>query len=68
MSDARLVVAESMVARIVSYEQSSPAAELTLVADANDGYEFEAATAQLRALVPGDIRVVEIDRDGLLRV
>jgi hypothetical protein len=53
---------ESMVARIVGYEQSSPAAELTLVADANDGYDFEAATAQLRGLVPGDIRVVEIDR------
>jgi hypothetical protein len=54
--------AASMVARIIGYEQSSGAAELTLVADANDGYDFEAATAQLRALVPGDIRVVEIDR------
>jgi hypothetical protein len=54
--------AEHMVARIVGYEQSSPAGELTLVADANDGYDFEAANAQLRGLVPGDIRVVEIDR------
>jgi Peptidase family C25 len=67
MSVGRLPVrskeeAENMVARIVRYEQSSGAGEITLVADANDGYDFEAATAQLRALVPGDIRVVEIDR------
>ena len=54
--------AESMVARIVGYEQSSPAGEITLVADANDGYDLEGATAQLRGLVPGDIREVEIDR------
>jgi hypothetical protein len=54
--------AERLVTRIIRYEQSSPAAEITLVADANDGYDFEGATAQLRGLVPGDIRVVEIDR------
>jgi hypothetical protein len=54
--------AASLVARIIGYEQSSPAGELTLVADANDGYDFEAANSQLRALAPSDIRVVEIAR------
>lgn len=54
--------AASMVARLVSYDQSRGTAELTLVADANDGFDFTSATAQLRALVPKDTRVVEIDR------
>ena len=54
--------AASMVARIVAYDKSSGAGELTLVADANEGYDFESATAQLRALVPSDTRIVEIDR------
>ncbi|HXI90111.1 MAG TPA: C25 family cysteine peptidase [Blastocatellia bacterium] len=54
--------AASMVARIVSYDKSSGSAELTLVADANEGFDFESANAQLRALVPSDTRIVEIDR------
>ena len=57
--------AERMVGRMIGYEQSNAAEELTLVADANDGYDFEAANAQLRALVPGDVKVVEIDRGRL---
>jgi len=54
--------AASMVARIVGYDASSGSAELTLVADANEGFDFVSATAQLRALVPSDTRIVEIDR------
>jgi len=32
------------------------------VADSNDGFDFEAADAQLRALVPGNLKLVEINR------
>jgi hypothetical protein len=54
--------AASMVARIIGYDRSIGTSELTLVADANDGFDFASTIAQLRALVPSDTRVVEIDR------
>ena len=54
--------AASMVARIIGYDRSIGTSELTLVADANDGFDFASTIAQLRALVPSDTIVVEIDR------
>jgi Peptidase family C25 len=54
--------AAALVAKIVAYERSSPAAEATFVADANDNYDFESATRQLAKLVPEALRVNQIRR------
>lgn len=54
-----------MVKKIVNYQSASPAQEILLVADANDGYDFEKANGELRALIPAAIRVQEIDRGRL---
>jgi Peptidase family C25 len=52
---------ERLVARLVSYDQSSAAAGVLLVADRNDGFDFEAANDKLRELLPADVPVEEID-------
>ena len=54
--------AETMISKIIRYDQSAPSESLLLVADSNDGFDFEAANAQLRRLVPESIRVEEISR------
>jgi hypothetical protein len=54
--------AERVIAKIIQYESVTPPDESLLVADANDGFDFEAASAQLRNLLPRDLRVVEISR------
>ena len=51
-----------LVSKITSYERSAPAQELLLVADANDGFDFEAATDQLLTLIPAGLRVTRIRR------
>ncbi len=57
--------AAAAVAKIISYEGASPSEEVLLVADANDGFDFEGANKELRALIPTSLRVNEIDRGGL---
>ena len=54
--------AARMVAKIVSYDQSSPSESLLLVADGNEGFDFEEASRQLQALVPANLRVEQINR------
>jgi Peptidase family C25 len=51
-----------MVAKIVAYEQASPSEELMLVADSNDGFNFESASAALDGLMPANLKVNHINR------
>ncbi len=53
---------ERVIAKILDYDQSLPPDEMLLVADANDEYDFEAASAELHSLVPGDVRAVDLNR------
>jgi hypothetical protein len=57
--------ADVMIAKILDYESATPSDEALLVADSNDGYDFEGATRQLRSLLPTSLRVNEIDRGQL---
>ena len=54
-----------MVAKLLSYEGSTGNTAVLLVSDSNEGYNFEAATAQLRNFIPAEFRVEEIDRGRL---
>ncbi len=55
----------AMVSKIVRYEQSGPADEALLVADANDGFDFEQSSAQLRSLIPPSLKITQLNRGGL---
>jgi len=57
--------AAGMVSKILRYDRSTPSEGILLVADSNDGYDFEAVSEQLRELIPPALRVEEIDRGGL---
>jgi Peptidase family C25 len=54
--------ATRMVQKIAGYDQAQPSESVMLVADSNDGYDFEGASQQLRALVPPGIKVEQINR------
>ena len=54
--------ASAMVSKIIGYEQASPLDEALLYADANSDFDFEAASAQLAALLPDTIRAEQINR------
>jgi hypothetical protein len=54
-----------MVAKIVSYEQAAPSEEALLVADANEGFDFEQASAELRSLIPDNLRITQVNRGRL---
>jgi len=45
--------ASTMVRKIIGYELSEPLESMLLVADINNGFDFESASTQLRALIPG---------------
>ena len=51
-----------MIEKIVAYDQSRPSGSIMLVADRNDGFDFEVASRDLRTLVPANLRVDEINR------
>jgi peptidase C25-like protein len=55
----------TMVSKILSYERSRPATEALLVADANDGFDFEAANTLVRDMLPTSLKVNRIDRGRL---
>jgi len=57
--------AAAMISRLVAYEDSSPANEAVLVADLNDGFNFEDANVSLKRLLPANIKAVEIKRGEL---
>jgi YVTN family beta-propeller protein len=54
--------AKRMVLKIIGYDQARPQDSVLLVADSNDGFDFEAASQQLSALLPPGIRVEQINR------
>jgi hypothetical protein len=55
-----------VLAKIVSYDQSSRSEGVLLVADESlNGADFETTNAELRRLIPDDQRVEEINRGGL---
>jgi hypothetical protein len=58
-------VMSRLVNKVISYDETPPAEMLMLVADANDGYNFEAANSTLRLLVPDNLRVLELNRGRL---
>lgn len=57
--------AAAMINKIVSYERAGPSDSVLLVADRNDGYDFEWSNTKLRSLIPAGLKVEEIDRGGL---
>jgi len=54
--------AETMIAKITAYDRAAPADETLLVADTNDGSDFEGAIDRLAGLVPTGVRVVKLKR------
>lgn len=54
--------AATMVSKIVGYNRSARPDGVLLVSDTNDSFDFEAASAELRALVPAGVGVEEIRR------
>jgi hypothetical protein len=54
--------ADTMVSKIIAYETSAGSNSITLNADQNDDFDFEAASAQLKGLVPAGISIAEIRR------
>jgi parallel beta-helix repeat protein len=55
--EARLIVG-----KIIAYELASPSEEVLLVADRNDGFNFEAVSESLRPLIPSRLRVNQVYR------
>ncbi|HJQ22593.1 MAG TPA: C25 family cysteine peptidase [Blastocatellia bacterium] len=55
----------AVVAKIIGYEQDPRADQALLYADGNSGYDFAAASTGLRALLPTDVRVAQINRDQM---
>ncbi|HTG15931.1 MAG TPA: C25 family cysteine peptidase, partial [Blastocatellia bacterium] len=52
----------SLVSKIVGYDSSAAIPRVLLVADHNEGYDFEAADTQLQSLIPGNLTVTDIRR------
>jgi len=57
--------ATRMIAKIINYERGPASDGVLLTSDSNDGYNFEGTNNQLRALIPPDITVEQIDRGRL---
>ncbi|MEK6303455.1 MAG: C25 family cysteine peptidase [Acidobacteriota bacterium] len=54
--------AATMVSKIVSYESSIASSEALFVADNNDDFDFEAASSQVRGLMPSGLKASQINR------
>jgi len=54
--------ASIMTGKVIDYERTGPAREALLVADANDGYDFEQASERLKQVIPPEVRVTQINR------
>ena len=57
--------AAAMISKIISYDSSPGAEEILLVSDSNEGFDFEAESDRLQALVPPNLRVGRIQRGRL---
>ena len=55
----------AMVTKIVGYDQSQPTNKALLVADHNDGFDFEDADTQMKALMPARLAVTDVRRGQL---
>ena len=55
----------SMIGKIAAYDDLSNAEGVLLVSDSPVGYDFSAANAALKLLVPAGVRVEEVDRGKL---
>ncbi len=51
-----------MISKIVAFDRQGVTNSVLLVSDSNDGYNFEAASAQVRGIIPAGINVEQIDR------
>ena len=70
MSVGRLAVrgtdeAARIIEKIINYESASNSDGALIVSDSNSGFNFEDASDQLRALIPDNIKVEQIDRGQL---
>lgn len=54
--------ARTMVTKIIGYERSLSSKNVLLVADTNEGFDFESADAELKKLIPTGVKVKEINR------
>jgi hypothetical protein len=54
-----------MIAKIINYEQASPAEEALLVSDLNDGINFEGSSEQLIPLIPSQTKITHLKRGQL---
>ena len=54
-----------LVKKIIGYEASSASEEVLLVADASDGFDFEAASNELSTLIPRNVKVTRVNRGQL---
>jgi len=52
----------ALVAKIVGYDSSAPSGSMLLVSDTSDTFDFDKASAALRAFIPGNLSTLEIDR------
>jgi Peptidase family C25 len=52
----------ALVSKIVRYDQSAATNSVLLVADRNQGFDFEGADTQLRSMIPGNLAVTDIRR------
>jgi hypothetical protein len=54
-----------MVSKLIAYDQSSPGDAALLVADQNEGFNFEQASAALAPLLPTSLQTTQINRGQL---
>lgn len=52
----------ALVAKIIGYDQSAATNKVLLVADQNEGFDFESADSQLQAILPGSLSLKDIRR------
>ena len=57
--------AAAVISKLIRYSRSNPSNSVTLISDANDGFNFEKVSEQLRPLFPPSLRVEEIRRGEL---
>jgi photosystem II stability/assembly factor-like uncharacterized protein len=57
--------ATAMIARIIGYERANAPGSVLLVADRNEGFDFESANDRLKELISDNVKVEEIKRGGI---
>jgi predicted extracellular nuclease len=57
--------ATRMITKIINYERGAISDSALIISDRNNGFDFENASNQLRALIPPGIKVEQIDRGQL---